>query len=120
MILGALALTRGFTNGVGQIWLDNVRCRGTEARLIDCLANSLGSHDCGHSEDAGVRCLEGMNTRVQYTQDRGYSIVSYMAIHISLYFTRPPDQSGHPPHKHSKCKNPMALHLRVSQCNGHP
>ena len=31
-------------------------CRGTEARLIDCPANGLGTHDCVHSEDAGVRC----------------------------------------------------------------
>ena len=46
----------GFINGVGQIWLDEVRCTGSETRLIDCPANSLGSHDCGHHEDAGVRC----------------------------------------------------------------
>ena len=53
---GAVALFSGFTNGVGQIWLDNVQCRGTETRLIDCPANALGSHNCVHSEDAGVRC----------------------------------------------------------------
>ena len=53
---GAVALTSGFTNGAGQIWLDNVQCRGTETRLIDCPANALGSHNCVHAEDAGVRC----------------------------------------------------------------
>ena len=53
---GAVALTSGFTNGAGQIWLDNVQCRGTETRLIDCPANALGTHNCGHIEDAGVRC----------------------------------------------------------------
>ena len=53
---GAIALTFGFTIGAGQIWLDNVRCLGSESRLIDCPANPLGSHNCGHSEDAGVRC----------------------------------------------------------------
>ena len=53
---GAMAITTGFTNGAGQIWLDNVRCAGTETRLIDCPANPLGSHNCVHSEDAGVRC----------------------------------------------------------------
>ena len=51
-----MALFSGFTNGVGQIWLDNVQCRGTETRLIDCPANALGSHNCVHFEDAGVRC----------------------------------------------------------------
>jgi deleted-in-malignant-brain-tumors protein 1 len=36
--------------------LDNVQCVGTETRLIDCPANGLGSHNCDHDEDAGVRC----------------------------------------------------------------
>ena len=57
MILGSVALTTGFTKSVGQIWLDNVNCHGTETRLIDCPANALGVHDCDHTEDAGVRCL---------------------------------------------------------------
>jgi hypothetical protein len=56
---GAVALTSGFTNGVGQIWLDQVACVGTETRLIDCRANPLGNHDCSHIEDAGVRCQIG-------------------------------------------------------------
>ena len=57
-----MALTSGFTNGAGQIWLDNVQCRGTETRLIDCPANALGSHNCAHFEDAGVRCQGGGTT----------------------------------------------------------
>ena len=52
----ATALTSGFTDGTGQIWLDEVGCLGTESRLIDCPANPLGQSDCGHSEDAGVMC----------------------------------------------------------------
>ena len=54
--LGSVAITSGFTNGVGIIWLDDVRCVGTETRLIDCPASALGTHNCGHIEDAGVRC----------------------------------------------------------------
>ena len=54
--IGATALFSGFTNGAGQIWLDQVGCRGTESRLIDCPHNPLGVHDCSHIEDAGVRC----------------------------------------------------------------
>ncbi len=59
--VGADAIFTGFTNGVGQIWLDNVQCRGTETRLIDCPRNALGSHNCVHGEDAGVNC-PGNNT----------------------------------------------------------
>ena len=60
--IGAVALTSGFTNGAGQIWLDQVACRGTETRLIDCPANPLGTHDCSHIEDVGVRCVTRENT----------------------------------------------------------
>ena len=58
--LGAVALILGAVpDGSGQIWLDNVQCRGTETRLIDCPRNALGSHNCAHFEDAGVRCVAG-------------------------------------------------------------
>ena len=53
----ATALTSSFANGVGQIWLDEVSCLGTESRLIDCTANPLGQHNCEHSEDAEVMCF---------------------------------------------------------------
>ena len=43
-------------DGTGQIWLDNVRCAGTESRLLDCPANTVGVHNCVHGEDAGVSC----------------------------------------------------------------
>lgn len=46
-----------FGQGSGPIWLDNVACTGTEARLIDCAANPIGVHNCGHNEDAGTRCI---------------------------------------------------------------
>ncbi len=40
----------------GKIWLDNVKCNGSEYRLWKCPRNSLGSTDCNHEEDIGVQC----------------------------------------------------------------
>ena len=71
MHTGAVALTSGFTNGIGQIWLSNVQCRGNETRLTDCTHPAFGVHICTHSEDAGVRCTtctQG-NIRLQGNND---------------------------------------------------
>ena len=58
-----------------QIWLDDVGCGGTEARLLDCQRvnggdysgefrfSPIGDHNCNHSEDVGVVC-QGTSTTV--------------------------------------------------------
>ena len=48
----------GFGRGVGQIWMDDLTCDGTEERLEDCPFRGWGRHTCSrfHSEDAGLVC----------------------------------------------------------------
>ena len=43
-------------NGTGQIWLDEVRCIGSEENLTSCYHRGWGIHNCQHDKDAGVEC----------------------------------------------------------------
>lgn len=36
-------------------------CEGGEATLLDCPRNTVGDHNCVHSEDVGVICQGGAN-----------------------------------------------------------
>ena len=45
-----------FGSGIGLIALSDVRCNGTEERLIDCPAGEVITCSSSHREDSGVRC----------------------------------------------------------------
>ncbi|XP_072190756.1 neurotrypsin isoform X1 [Excalfactoria chinensis] len=45
-----------FGEGKGPIHVDNVKCTGSERSLADCIKQDIGTHNCRHSEDAGVIC----------------------------------------------------------------
>ena len=46
-----------FGAGSGQIWLDQLSCPDGASDLSSCQKNAWGDHDCGHSEDTGIRCI---------------------------------------------------------------
>ncbi|XP_040269003.1 macrophage receptor MARCO [Bufo bufo] len=42
--------------GTGKILLDDVQCLGLEQSILDCKKSQWETHNCSHSEDAGVEC----------------------------------------------------------------
>lgn len=45
-----------FGKGESAIHLDDLSCTGNETMLADCSHPPVGTHNCAHSEDAGVVC----------------------------------------------------------------
>lgn len=49
-------LSSAFGEGVGQIWLVDMNCSGSETSLTGCPHGGFGTNNCSHSEDVGVVC----------------------------------------------------------------
>jgi len=47
-----------YGGGVGDIWLDDLGCSGSEETLGSCSHLGWGVHNCGHDEDVSVACRE--------------------------------------------------------------
>jgi len=55
----------------GPIWLDNIRCRGTETSLENCRHNGWGVHDCGHNDVVSIACSNEVVRLVGDSGSRG-------------------------------------------------
>eukprot|EP00105_Crassostrea_gigas_P020390 XP_011439161.2 PREDICTED: deleted in malignant brain tumors 1 protein [Crassostrea gigas] len=47
-----------YGQGSGPIWLDDVKCTGSESRIEECSHSPWGSHNCGHGEDVSILCVQ--------------------------------------------------------------
>ena len=67
-----------FGQGSGPIVLDDVRCTGTEERLVDCPYDQ-NTADCSHSQDSSVRC----QITCEYNSTTG-SITYYKVVYSKI------------------------------------
>ena len=45
-----------YGTGLGQIWLDDVICNGTERSIAQCEHRTWGLHDCTRGELVSIKC----------------------------------------------------------------
>jgi len=45
-----------FGTGEGPIFLDDVQCSSASSQLLECSSRPILTHNCRHSDDAGVGC----------------------------------------------------------------
>ncbi|XP_049330413.1 deleted in malignant brain tumors 1 protein-like isoform X11 [Astyanax mexicanus] len=55
-VLGAAA----FGRGEGQVWSEELQCRGNESQIHFCPKSSSLKHSCSHDDDVGLVCSESV------------------------------------------------------------
>lgn len=68
-----------FGEGTGPIHVDNVKCSGEERSLADCIKQAPGTHNCRHSEDAGVIC-DYAESQPSYKEVKGQCFLFFVAL----------------------------------------
>ena len=62
--------TAFFGQGTGPIFLDEVQCSSSASQLLECSSRPVLSHNCFHSDDAGVKCEGKM-----YDKNEGFEAI---------------------------------------------
>ncbi|XP_072123050.1 scavenger receptor cysteine-rich domain-containing protein DMBT1-like [Mobula birostris] len=70
-----------------DMWLDEVKCKGSESLLSDCPSSPIGQHDCDHKEDVFVVCSKSVKLRLMNGGSRcaGRLEVHYAGIWVTVY-----------------------------------
>ena len=71
-----------FGAGSGAIFLDDVQCISSSSQLLECPSRPILSHNCLHSDDAGVGC-EGMFDMMMHDISFNKS-VKVRTVHLQL------------------------------------
>ena len=70
-----------FRAGSGPIFLDDVQCTSSSSKLLECPSRPILSHNCLHSDDAGVGC-EGGNDTEWIKEEIYYSPLCCIQLHV--------------------------------------
>uniref|UniRef100_A0A674IJD3 SRCR domain-containing protein n=1 Tax=Terrapene triunguis TaxID=2587831 RepID=A0A674IJD3_9SAUR len=82
-----------YGEGSGQIWLDKVKCSGTESYIWECPSSRWGKNNCGHSDDAGVLCSGigtmkvPVRTKWLYKQIRLVNGADHCSGRVEIYYS---------------------------------
>ena len=68
--------------GTGNIWMDQVNCKGSESSLFLCEHRGWGNHDCSHTQDAGVSCKSNEGDLYEYIFCKVLVVVTMRALHV--------------------------------------
>ncbi|XP_025113549.1 deleted in malignant brain tumors 1 protein-like [Pomacea canaliculata] len=74
-------------DGTGPIWLDDIRCLGTESSLMNCTRKNLGVNDCQHDEDVGVSCTRKIPSACPRIWTFSIKFASYGCSHMGTNFS---------------------------------